>query len=41
LLLAMFMVCVYFIWNRTEPNREARTRESPLFLDGKPLHDPG
>jgi hypothetical protein len=41
LLLAIFMVCVYFIWNRTEPNREARTRESPLFLDGKPLHDPG
>ena len=41
LLLAIFMACVYFIWNRTEPNREARTRESPLFLDGKPLHDPG
>jgi hypothetical protein len=41
LLLAIFMACVYFIWNRTEPNREARTRESPLFLDGKSLHDPG
>ncbi len=41
LLLAIFMACVYFIWNRTEPNREARTRESALFLDGKPLHDPG
>ena len=41
LLLAIFMACVYFIWNRTEPNREARTRESTLFLDGKSLHDPG
>jgi len=41
LLLAIFMACVHFIWNRTEPNREARTRESPLFLDGKSLHDPG
>jgi len=41
LLLAMFMACVYFIWYRTEPNREARARESPLFSDGKPLHDPG
>jgi Glycosyltransferase family 87 len=41
LLLSIFMTCVYFIWNRTEPNREARTRESPLFLNGKSVHDPG
>ena len=41
LLLAILMACIHFIWNRTEPNREARTCESPLFLDGKSVHDPG
>jgi hypothetical protein len=33
LLLAIFMACVHFIWNRT--------RESPRFLDERTLYDPG
>jgi hypothetical protein len=41
LLLAIFMACVHFIWIRPEPNREARTRESPRLLDGRCLHDAG
>ena len=39
LLLAIFMACVHFIWNRTQPNGAARTRELPRFFDGKSLND--
>jgi hypothetical protein len=33
LLLAMFVVCVYSIWNRAEPAREGRTHESPAIVN--------
>ena len=33
LLLAMFISCIYFIWNRAEPAREARPHDSPIIWD--------
>jgi hypothetical protein len=33
LLLAMFISCIYFIWNRAESAREVRTDDLPIILD--------
>jgi hypothetical protein len=33
LLLAMFISCIYFVWNRMEPARVARSHDSPIILD--------
>jgi len=39
LLLAMFIACVYFIWNRAEPAREGPTRDHLLPIEAS--NDPG
>jgi hypothetical protein len=33
LLLAMFIACVYFIWNRAQPAREGPTRDHLLPIE--------
>jgi Glycosyltransferase family 87 len=33
LLLAMFVVCVHFIWSHAQPARQVRTADSPIIFD--------
>jgi hypothetical protein len=40
LLLAIFMACVHFVWNRTQAIRDVPAGELPRFLDGSSPHDP-